>query len=75
MTDIDFSGLTASLGDDAVRTDDDTKQSHGRDWTRYFEPAPSAVVFPRSTADVVEIVHWARQQRVALVPSGGRTGS
>lgn len=47
---------------------------YGRDWTRFWSPAPSAIVFPRSTEQVVELVHWARQNRVALVPSGGRTG-
>ncbi|MCH8478628.1 MAG: FAD-binding oxidoreductase [Wenzhouxiangella sp.] len=47
---------------------------YGRDWTRFWSPAPSAVAFPTSTQEVVELVHWARQTRTALVPSGGRTG-
>ena len=47
---------------------------YGRDWTRFWSPAPSAVVFPRSTEQVVELVRWARNHQMALVPSGGRTG-
>ncbi|MGA0838407.1 MAG: FAD-binding oxidoreductase [Pseudomonadales bacterium] len=46
----------------------------GRDWTRSFPIAPQAIVFPTSTEEVVELVRWANQTRVPLVPSGGRTG-
>ncbi len=74
MSDVDLNTLVESLGEDAVRTDDETKLSHGRDWTRYFEPAPTAVAFPRTVDDVRAIVGWARKNRIALVPSGGRTG-
>lgn len=49
-------------------------EHYGRDWTRFWAPAPSAVAFPRSTEDVAELVAWARRERSALVPSGGRTG-
>lgn len=44
------------------------------DWTRFFAPHPLAVAFPETTADVVQIVKWARQNKIPLVPSGGRTG-
>ncbi len=47
---------------------------YGRDWTRFWQPCPRAVVFPESNEQVVELVRWARRERVALVPSGGRTG-
>lgn len=67
-------GLIDLLGRDRVRFDDETRRSHGRDWTRFFDPNPSAVVFPRSKTDVVAAVRWAREHRIALVPSGGRTG-
>lgn len=49
-------------------------QHYGRDWTRQVAPAPSAVVFPESIADVQAIVRWANASGVSLVPSGGRTG-
>ncbi len=46
----------------------------GRDWTRSFNVAPAAVVFPESTEEVVALVRLAREHGFALVPSGGRTG-
>lgn len=49
-------------------------EHYGRDWTRFWTPAPCAVAFPRSTEDVVELVRWARRSGTGLVPSGGRTG-
>jgi glycolate oxidase subunit GlcD len=49
-------------------------ESHGCDWTRFRKPAPSAVVFPRSVDEVTRLVKLASENRIALVPSGGRTG-
>ena len=57
-----------------VLTDPGSLLHYGRDWTRFWPPAPAGVVFPRSTADLVDLVRWARSERQALVPSGGRTG-
>ena len=47
---------------------------YGRDWTRVYEPAPSAVVFPRSTAEVQAVMRVASAYGLPVVPSGGRTG-
>ncbi|HEX7036749.1 MAG TPA: FAD-binding oxidoreductase [Pseudomonadales bacterium] len=57
-----------------VHRDPDTLAHWGRDWTRAYEVAPSAVVFPESVDDVVEVVRAANAGGFALVPSGGRTG-
>lgn len=66
-----LSSLTAEA---RVLTDADTLSRYGLDWTRYFTPDASAVVFPETVDEVVALVQWARRERVALVPSGGRTG-
>ena len=58
-----------SIGNDAS-----VLQSHGQDWTRFRKPAPIAVAFPGSVADVQHIVRAAAAAGIALVPSGGRTG-
>ncbi len=55
-------------------SDSASLEHYGQDWTRFWTPSPSAVYFPRSTEDVVELVQWARKTGRALVPSGGRTG-
>lgn len=47
---------------------------YGRDWTRRWAPAPLAVALPASVAEVQAIVRWANAEKVAIVPSGGRTG-
>ncbi|WJN59323.1 FAD-binding oxidoreductase [Pseudomonas sp. SO81] len=57
-----------------VLTDADSLNAYGKDWTKHFAPAPSAIVFPKTTEQVQAIVRWANQHKVALVPSGGRTG-
>ena len=57
-----------------VLTDADSLSAYGKDWTKHFAPAPSAIVFPRNIEQVQAIVRWANARKVALVPSGGRTG-
>jgi FAD/FMN-containing dehydrogenase len=47
---------------------------YGQDWSRFIPPNPSAIVFPTSLAEVELLVEFARAERIALVPSGGRTG-
>ena len=62
------------LNKQQIKTDTETLNYYGKDWTTYFDIQASAVLFPESTEDVVTIVHWARKNKIALVPSGGRTG-
>lgn len=57
-----------------VLTDADSLNAYGKDWTKHFAPSPSAIVFPKTTEQVQAIVRWANEHKVALVPSGGRTG-
>jgi FAD/FMN-containing dehydrogenase len=57
-----------------LRRDADALAQWGRDATRSHIAAPSAVVFPESTDDVVALVQLANAQGLKLVPSGGRTG-
>lgn len=57
-----------------IKTDAESLSYYGKDWTTYYDIKAAAILFPTSTADVVEIVKWARTHKVALVPSGGRTG-
>jgi len=57
-----------------VLTAPDDLAAYGCDWTRIYDPAPLAVVLPKSTEEVQAIVRYANEQHMALVPSGGRTG-
>ena len=49
-------------------------EHYGRDWTRRWIPAPLAIALPASVEEVQAIARWASSYRVAIVPSGGRTG-
>ncbi|MEW9897623.1 FAD-binding oxidoreductase [Chitinivorax sp. PXF-14] len=66
--------LIAIFGEQRVRTDADSLEQYGLDWTRIYQPAPSAVVFPTSAEEVRALVGLANAHGIALVPSGGRTG-
>ena len=66
--------LSAVLTPEQVAVDPASLKTYGQDWTRFTPPAPTAIVFPRDTADVVAVVECARRCQFALVPSGGRTG-
>ncbi len=57
-----------------VLTDAASLEAYGKDWTKHYPPAPSAIVFPKTVGQVQAIVRWANTHKVALVPSGGRTG-
>ena len=49
-------------------------QAYGRDWTKVFEPAPSAVAFPERVDEVAALLKLCSEHNIAVVPSGGRTG-
>ena len=69
-----FQELSTVLTPEQVTVDPASLETYGQDWTRFTPPAPTAIVFPRDTADVVAVVECARRCQFALVPSGGRTG-
>ncbi|MFK8139214.1 MAG: FAD-binding oxidoreductase [Bdellovibrionales bacterium] len=66
--------LKSLVDTNAFFTSEDYLEKYGRDWTRFFEVKPSAVVFPKSTKEVQSIVLWANENNFKIVPSGGRTG-
>ena len=59
---------------DFVTEDDAERAEYGRDWTKVYAPAPSAIAFPRTTDEVARLMALCSAHRVPVVPSGGRTG-
>lgn len=49
-------------------------KTYGRDWTKVHEPKPGVICFPTSTAEVSTLLKLCNQHKIAVVPSGGRTG-
>jgi FAD/FMN-containing dehydrogenase len=66
--------LNGIVGPDRVLLDEDSLTQYGRDWTRFHQPKPGAIVFPGSIEEVQALVRLAAQEKLAIVPSGGRTG-
>ncbi len=66
--------LGAIVGARWVSTDADSLARYGVDRTTRWPPAPVAVVLPGSVAEVQALVRLANRERLAIVPSGGRTG-
>lgn len=66
--------LAAIVGDRYVLSDADSLKTYGKDWTKQFEPNPECIVLPANTLEVSRIVAFCNQNKIAVVPSGGRTG-
>ena len=57
-----------------IKTDAESLEHWGKDWTKHFTPDAAAIVFPKTTEQVQSIVLLANEHNVVLTPSGGRTG-
>lgn len=57
-----------------VATDPSSLEHYGRDWRKEIKPHASAITFPTNVEEVQALVKFAISNRVALIPSGGRTG-
>ena len=68
------SELTQIMPAERIRSDGDSIEIYGRDWTRQYDPNPRAIAFPTSIAETQALARWARSKRIGIVPSGGRTG-
>ena len=66
--------LTDFLAPDQIKTDKESLNVYGSDWTKHYTPDPTQILFPKTTEEVQKIVQWANKTKTALVPSGGRTG-
>lgn len=66
--------LKEIVGEENVSDEKNDLITYGLDWTRFFVPDPIAIVFVKTTEQVIELVLFAREQGLGLVPSGGRTG-
>ena len=74
MTDPRLDALIAAVPGLRLTIEPADLEHYGRDWTRRWTPAPLAVALPANVEEVQAAVRWANAQRVAVVPSGGRTG-
>ena len=74
MTDPRLESLLQACPRLRVKTDPADLEHYGRDWTRRWAPAPLAIALPATVEEVQAVLRWASEYKVAVVPSGGRTG-
>jgi FAD/FMN-containing dehydrogenase len=66
--------LRATVGASHVLTEHTLTGSYESDWTGRFKGPCLAVVRPRSTAEVSEVLRCCRDAGIAVIPQGGNTG-
>jgi FAD/FMN-containing dehydrogenase len=66
--------LRRLLGADALVDEGADADPYLNDWRRRYQGRALAIVLPRSTAQVAQLLGWCSAQRVPVVPQGGNTG-
>ncbi len=75
MHDAALNRLAAALPDDALITDPDIIERYRRDSAAHPKAGtPLAVVRPAGTAHVQQVLRWASEHRIAVVPRGAGSG-
>jgi glycolate oxidase len=62
--------LTALLGADRVLADPAAREAYSRDATPLFRGLPEVVLTPHSTAEIVEVVKFARATKTPIIARG-----
>lgn len=73
MTEELLKKLRAAVPSAIILTSDDDCTNYGMDWTRTPGKA-GVVVLPSSTQDVSVVLRFCNENKIAVIPSGGRTG-
>lgn len=66
--------LGGAFPKDFLSQDPHDLDHYGKDWTNVYPAKPSAIAFPRTTQQVSDFLKICSRQKMAVVPSGGRTG-
>lgn len=66
--------LKKILSSERVLTSKEELIHYGTDWLKLSNPNPLAVVFPKNTEEIAQIVKICREEKQVIVPQGGRTG-
>lgn len=65
--------LNHICGADSVLSDSSAITPYVTDWRGRFHGEALAVVFPKSTAEISELVRFCQQQKISITPQGGNT--
>ncbi len=62
------------LDQDQIVDDPKRLNLYGKDWTKGYESNAGIALLPKSTAEVSKVIRSCIENKLAIVPSGGRTG-
>lgn len=68
------SSITSAFSVGFFSQDASDLEHYGKDWTKTYLPKPCAIAFPRTTEEVSKLLKLCSENKIAVVPSGGRTG-
>ncbi len=66
--------LERKFGPKKIKYDEASLNEFGQDWYKGISPNAQAIFFPKNTKDVQDILNFAKDHNLKLLPSGGRTG-
>lgn len=64
----------SALPDERIADDPAQLTEYGKDRTKFYPPDPSVILFPKTTGETQAIVRIGYENKIPMVPSGGRTG-
>ena len=71
---MELQSLSNILGPEGIITDKALYASYTVDWTRRYTGFTSAILLPKNTEEVSQVLKWCFAHSAALVPQGGNTG-
>lgn len=72
--DIFFNNLNNIFDKNDIKNDISTKEKYRNDWSTNFQSDPIAIVFPKTSQQVIDVIKLCNEFGHPLVGSGGRTG-
>ena len=73
-TDLLIAGLTAIVGDKCVLHHADDKATFEAEWRGLYKGTALLVVKPGSVQEVADVLKFAQEHRLKIIPQGGNTG-
>lgn len=74
LNDKDVSYFESILDKGSVITDEEIIKPHNSDWTKKFVGDSKLMLKPKTNEQVSAILKYCNDQKLAVVPQGGRTG-
>ena len=74
LNDKDISFFERILEKSSVITDEKEIEPANSDWLKFFKGNSKLMLKPKSDEEIVEILKYCNQEKLAVVPQGGNTG-